>query len=1053
MALQKTPVNLNLLSGADTKMNEQIDTTYKDMVNVVFSGDQTAKKMKGYDLLATLPVGEKYSAIFTRRDELLAQTDKGSYKYYENPGIISKIDSIGSTEVDQLSSYGQVTVVSDNYIMHVAITVEGNMDSGGTIQISRNFIYTFTDKAGNVLNKIEIPCRIPSSFEDDAHVFRWVDGKALGDSFFASGYNTTGIFTLNKFTYDAPTNTFVVGATYTSAFLYSLIRGFDMLVTPNELIYIIKTQEISSPGSGLYRLNLNLVFQSTVPFYSNGFSEIAETSLYLFERNAGTFYATATTDNGVVATSVLYLSYYDKTTLALGGVSAVASSGASKTTKYVHFLPYPTSDTTAYAMMYEISTIPNTYNAATTFSPCLRTFSYYNNGNIFQSSPGLNLQGIEGLMPISKIFIENGEYYHFAISQLGLNSIFHVIRVKDGAPVATFCATKRPQANGSTVLTLWNLKWDDVATWYSCGMRTAYKIDDKWLMSVRKMLTLAQSQYADTAFYSVEFDASRNNTQLEIVGNSNIFNGQPAYYDGKDLSEFGFLNRPLLMGAGTQGVGTLRTIPVGDYQLCAIYKWTDASGNIFYSDLSNITGIINIPAQAPGTYNQINVQIYAPGVTTKENLQVQLYIKKSDEQFRLYTTFAYEKGQTREIEGLFITQGVASYPTGPGVQFLPFTGTFVAGGDYPTSPLTNSIASAIYEDRVFSISKDNPISLAYSQQKLLGIGTEFNQDIFYIDVYDKRGVNEDDLSGIIAMDGRLFIFKERSILYIVGSGPSRANTGDDISSPQLVTTDVGCISAKSLVLVPSGIMFMSDKGIYLLDRKLQVQYLGANVERFNSNTVTSAILLEKVNEVRFTTLEGEILVYNYLSNAWSWFTNLPAVGACIWKGKYTLLLTDGRVFAENQTHYKIVQNGVSTEIIQTISSPWIRGEQIQAWEKIYEALILGYYKTPHQLKIQVYYDYELFVSEEYIINPLSPTDYNILVRPTNQELESGAKTNGVYQMRIDMIRKNCQAFRLVIQDIPDSVASNTGECFALSNISITIGAKKGYAKLPAAKSH
>lgn len=1065
MALQKVPVSLNLLSGADTKMNEQIQTSYKDMVNVVFSGNQTAKKMKGYDLLATLPAGEQYSSIFTRERELLFQTDKGSYKYYEIPSDIYKIDSVGSTEVDKLSSYGEVTCVADDYVMHISTTREGNILPGNDLQVQNLIVYTFTDTAGNVLNKIEIPCSMVGQILDNPTVFRWIKPTKFGNDFFSMGFDSDGFGTSNgdiylkKFTYDIPTNTFIVAATKTYVGeKYINLKGFDIYTDGTSLIAAFQAGGYAG-GAVLRRLNYTtLVETHSVPLYSGdpaGLSSIW-TSLHIFQRDSGTIYITSSTipaADGV--NTFLNLAIYQKSNLVFVSSNIVQTRLGTPSTNNFHWLPIPISDSQVYAMGWTNGKLDNPAAlVGQSFSPIQRATSYFNDGDV--SNFAVYNNASDGLMPISNIFIENGEYYAFFCSQLGLNSVFMVVRIKDGVPVATFCASKTPQEsaaqnNDPRVIKVWNLAWKNASDWFGFVAGNAYKSDGKWYLSVRKTANKGEL-FAVSEFYSVDFNAYKTNTQIEIVGKAHIFNGQPAYYDGKDLSEFGFNNRPVIQGGRSQAVTGTSSLPAtGDYQFAAVYKWKDASGNVFYSDLSNIMGPMNVQ-NAVGTPTAIFIQPNAPLVTTKENVIVELYMKKDADQFRLVRQYAYEKGLMKEIDPP-ATTGIRIYPPDAGAIFLPFTGTFVAGGDYPTSVLTDSIASAIYEDRVFTVSKDNPISIPYSQQKLQGWGTEFNQDIFYIDVYDKRGVNEDDLTGLIAMDGRLFIFKQRSILYIVGSGPSRANTGDDISSPQLVTTDVGCVWAKSLVLVPDGIMFMSDKGIYILNRKLQVTYLGSNVERFNGNTVTSAILLEYVNEVRFTTSEGELLVYNYLENAWSWFVGLPAVGACIWKNKYVILLTDGRVFAESDTHNKIVQNGVSTEIIQTISTPWIRGEEIQNWEKVYETLILGYYKSPHQLKLSVYYDYELFVSEEYTIDPLDQADYNVTIRPTNQELESGAKTNGVYQMRIDMIRKNCQAFRIVIQDIPEDVENNTGECFALSNITTTVGAKQGPAKLPAAKSY
>jgi hypothetical protein len=1060
MALQKTPVNLNLITGADTKANEQIASTYKDMVNVVFTGDMTVKKMKGYDLLAELPPDEFYSGVFTRDNELLAQSDKGTYKYFEHAEEIQKIDSIGSTAIDQLNSYGEVFIAGAVHDMHIGISREAVDDGSGSFTDRFLINHTFTDKFGNVINTIQSPYIIIATFAKNEQTFRGL--KALvnteelsgifSDEFFVLEPDDAGYFRIVRFSYDPGSNTFSELADYTQAtYTYGSIQMLDMYCDGTSIFLAFKTSIFTNPT--LWRFSmLALTLDDAFTLYHGDPAGLVPiySSLQIHARDNDTIYVTSASAplgvDGQPGTTFLDISIYNKNPLAFVSDHLAKSATATVgTSERAHWICRVLSDTTANAILTTVYVAPNAAVTAYTYPYLLMPITAFNNGSPLGTRADVAIY--QGAIPVSEIFTENGEDYIFLISGAGINSIYHIVRVSDGAPMATFCASKVIQAKTPSIR-IWNLS-NNSADKYTFVINKPYKYDGKWFFAVRKIRPAGADYYCEPALFSFDFDASLINTQLEIVGKTTVFNGQPAYYDGRDFSEFGLNNRPLILEAKT--VSSAGTLPIDTaYQVVAVYRWKDNSGNVYYSDISNIAGgTTPIPVDVAGTY-AIQFNVYCPLVTTKKNIELLIYVKKGSDQFRLYQEVTFSKD--RAFNRVAYTGEIETYPATE-LEFLPFTGTFVAGGDYPTSPLTGTVASSIYEDRIFTLTKDKPISLVYSQKKILGWGTEFNQDIFYQDIYDKRGVYEDDLTGLIAMDGRQFIFKQRSILYIVGSGPSRANTQDDTSSPQLVTTDVGCISAKSLVLVPEGIMFMSDKGIYLLNRKLVVSYIGANVERFNSNTVTSAILLEKVNEVRFTTLEGEVLVYNYLSAAWSWFTGLPSVGACIWKGKYTLLLTDGKLYAENPAHNKMTGVGVPVAIVQTISTPWIRSEQVQDWQKIYETLILGYYKTPHQIKLSVYYDYEEYVSETYTIDPLSSASYNTTVRPTNTELEAGTKTNGVYAMRVDMIRKNCQAFRVVIEDIPGSVLANTGECFALSNITITVGSKKGPAKFPASKSY
>ena len=82
--------------------------------------------------------------------------------------------------------------------------------------------------------------------------------------------------------------------------------------------------------------------------------------------------------------------------------------------------------------------------------------------------------------------------------------------------------------------------------------------------------------------------------------------------------------------------------------------------------------------------------------------------------------------------------------------------------------------------------------------------------------------------------------------------------------------------------MPLGLMFKSEKGIYLLGRDFKVVYIGAAVEAYNSMTITSATLLADTNEVRFTTMEGRTLVYDYFHNRWATFTGQTAIDSVIY---------------------------------------------------------------------------------------------------------------------------------------------------------------------------
>jgi hypothetical protein len=1049
MALQKQQISLPLISGADTKIDPTISQNYQDMVNVVFTGNTTAKKMKGYDLVASLPTNEYYSSIFTRGNDLIAQTNNGSYRLSTASNTFSKISGIGSSSIDSTINYGEIFSSSLNF--NLMISFYNNNDIS-------YLKYTFLNKDGSIFQTIEEVISVYSlTWSSQIDVFkhmlvspRYVNGSTFTDSydeFFVFAVSSLSAYKIRRFKYDSGSGLFIQSdATPTGVVANYSLTSVDMYCDPSPTI--LSAQHAPPIFIAIQDGGLGYGFQNSLAAFTvaNLIPEVQQVtppgggtisgSFQLHPRAIGSFRLTMY--NSLDVAHIENFSYTDPlTTLASKNVTNI-----SKNTVFTDiFYPcqiccYPTSDT---AMVYFQYKMVDTAITGMTYG-ALPAFFYG-----LSSIPNMKISG-KGLLPISRIFQDGNFYYAHFIQQVGLNCINYVINISNGSIAGTFGYSKAIQNNaingsGTTVAgTTAIYAWNSISGDATYSLHNAYKNNNSWTLCTRDILPATIDKYATTRSYNFYPESKTTNTCYEVGNKSSIFNGQPSYYDGVSFSELGINCAPVLLGISEINTGGVYLPTASNWQIVAVYSWKDTTGDVFYSDISNIIGLgVNIQTVGVTYYN---INVIPTSISEKKGMNIEIYAKNSGDQFHLVATAPANS----------TVISFKSY-TNTNIKYLYATGTFAAGGDYPTSPITDCIASAIYEDRIFAISRDNPSSIFYSQKKIQGYGPEFNQDIFYLDVYDKRGVYEDKLTGLMAMDGRLFIFKERSILFIAGSGPSRANTQDDFGTPQLITTDVGCISAKSLVLSPSGIMFMSDKGIYLLDRSLKVSYIGSSVERFNSNTITSAMLLEKVNEVRFGTFEGEVLVYNYYSNAWSWFTNLPSCGACIWKGQYTLLLSSGKVYKESLIHNKIIEGTSHTAIIQKISSPWIRPHEIQGFGRVFETFLIGKFKSLHNVKVSFYYDYEDYASDVYTLIPLASSQYNITSRPTNGDLEKGIATDGVYQIKVDMIRKLCQSFRVVIEDIPLDISNNTGESFALSNIAVSIGVKKAFAEIPGSKTY
>ena len=452
----------------------------------------------------------------------------------------------------------------------------------------------------------------------------------------------------------------------------------------------------------------------------------------------------------------------------------------------------------------------------------------------------------------------------------------------------------------------------------------------------------------------------------------------------------------------------------GTYSYKLVWEWRDNQGNLHRSAPSAAFAV-NVTSATET--NIINLFAHAQSFfygTTFKTPTTELYRTEKDGTVYYKTTIA----ATASGGGGGI--GVEAFADATSdANLIDNELLYTTGGVLETSsaPATKIMASR--KDRVFIVPMDDPFTVMFSKPVVEGVAVEFN-DVLVTRI-DVDGPN----TALATLDDRVVVFKERSIYFFAGEGPNALGQGG-FTPVRPIQTDVGCVNQQSVVNFGQGVMFKSHKGIYMLDRSLQVRYIGAPVEEFNDFAVKAATLVRDKNQVRFVLGSGQgVLVYDYFHQQWSRFTNHPAEDAMINDGKYTWVKSDGKV-KQQSTNYRDVNHVVNFKV----RTPWIKLQSLQGFQRVRRASIIGDFRSHHTLNVKIYQDYDDITIQQEV-------NY---VTTANQQGDEPL------QVEIHMKKQKCQS---IMFEITDASLKGSLESTRLSRLTLDVGVKEGLnQKLP-----
>lgn len=513
-----------------------------------------------------------------------------------------------------------------------------------------------------------------------------------------------------------------------------------------------------------------------------------------------------------------------------------------------------------------------------------------------------------------------------------------------------------------------------------------------------------------------KFDNAFLGAQLHTNG------GMIQSYDGKEIVEHGFHLFPEnLADAGTATTGG--NISDGNYQYAAVYSWVDNQGQLHRSAPSPA---LNISLSGATNTQTQTITVPTLRITEKStDVVIELYrTEATGTIFYKVTSVSSPTYNDQTVDSINIVDTISD------TNLIDNEILYTTGGVLENIAPPSASIIETFQGRIFLAGLEDENQIQFSKVRNELSPVEFN-DTQIINVNARGG----KIVALAAMDDKLVIFKERAIFYLSGQGPNNLGEQNNFIEPELITNDVGCLSQNSIVLMPDGLMFQSQKGIYTLTRNLQIAYTGSPVEHLNNLSVKSANLVTSQNVVIFIT-EAQALVFNYFIQKWTTYTNHNGISATSLNGIYYYVREDNEVYKQSDTY---TDNGSFIKL--KLETSWLSFAGTQGYQRVYRMLMLGEYRNPHKLLFKVAYNFVDAFIQEKLIDTGDFTRDNIYgtESPYGSDSPYGGTGNS-YQVRLDMKIQKCQSLKIQIEDSQDS---NFGEGLQISNLLFVVGAKRG----------
>lgn len=1004
--LNKQSLSVNFANGLDTKTDPKqvVAGKFLSLQNSIFTKAGLLQKRNGFKPLASIL--DSTSAYLTTFSEGLVAVGSSIESYsadtntWVSKGSLtpSSLSTVSLIKNNTNQSYVDLAVASNNLACVVYID---QVPISGTLVDFYKYVIVDSISGQNI-----IP---PTLLVGSGTTYQAPKVFVLGFNFIIVFSNSSNHLQYIAISTSNP-EVVSVATDISTQYLPTSTGAFDGVVANNNLYLMYNATDL---GGGVRFSFLNSTLGLGNPIVFSGFTasiaSICADNSQAVPNLIGTFYDVGTGGLYVVGVSAsLNTNFTPQLWASPVGCTSIASISKDGITK----------------VFYEVNTSYGYDSGIPTHH--IRKANFSSSGTLLDDTVMVRGVGIA-----SKAFIASDIIYLLTTYDSENQSTYFLLN-EDGNVV-----TKVAYSNGGGYLTQ---GLPNAVVLDNNVVKIPYLIKDLLLPVNKSIVGLSGSAvFAQTGINLAAITINENSfNSVESGKNLNLSGGILWAYDGYLPVEQEFNLWPdNVEVTTTTGSGS---ITAQQYFYQATYEWSDNQGNLFRSapsipvsittSTTSSTNTIYIPTLrlTYKTENPVKIVLYRWSVAQQTYYQVTSILSPVLNDVTVdYVTI------TDTLADLSIVGNSIIYTTGGVLENI-------------APPATDTLA--LYDSRMFLVDAEDRNLLWFSKPVLQDTPVEFT-DLQTIYVAPSLGAQGSTgvLSCLSAMDDKLILFKKDAIYYLNGRGPDITGANNQYSDPTFITSTVGCVNQKSIVFIPQGLLFQSDKGIWLLDRNLSTSYIGAPVEAFNADLVLSAINIPATNQVRFVLDSGVVLMYDYYFGQWGTFTNVPNISSTIYQGLHTYINDLSQVFQENPGRY--LDN--TSPVLMSFTTGWIHVAGIQGFQRFYDALLVGDSVSPFKLDVRFAFDYNPSPRQSTIVYPnvLSPKWGNL------NQWGSGDLWGGnpkVFEARVFPTIQKCEAFQVTINEIYDtSYGTVAGAGLTLSSIDLVVGIKKGQRNNPASR--